>query len=119
MTDREKLLDLIVSAKRDDPETGSFTEWLTDYLFSHGVTIQKWIPVTERLPTPVSKRNHYRGKCWTSETVLCVCVQNSGKRMVKEGRCEFYGDTPVWRIPGNIDSVTHWMPLPEPPKEAT
>jgi hypothetical protein len=61
----------------------------------------KWIPVSERLPDPVSRHNSYKGKCMTSETVLCVCVQNGGKRMVKEGRCEFYGDTPVWRIPGH------------------
>lgn len=88
-------------------------------LHRDGVTVQKWIPVSERLPAPASKRNRYNGKCWTSETVLCVCVQNGGKRMVKEGRCEFYGDTPVWRIPGTIDSVTHWMPLPVPPKEET
>ena len=47
---REKLIDLIVGAKRTDPETGSFTEYLADYLISNGVTVQEWAPVTERLP---------------------------------------------------------------------
>ena len=40
---REKLLDLIIDAKRTDPETGSFTEYLADHLISNGVTVQEWV----------------------------------------------------------------------------
>ena len=36
---REKMIGLIINAKRTDPETGSFTEWLADYLLDHGVTV--------------------------------------------------------------------------------
>lgn len=86
-------------------------------LYRDGVTVQKWIPVSERLPDPVSKHKRFSHEYTKTETVLCVCAQKGGKRMVKEGHCEFYGDTPVWRIPGTIDSVTNWMPLPKPPKE--
>jgi len=57
MTDREKLIALIINAKRTDPETGSFAEWLADHLLANGVTFAtdkndggKWIPVSERLP---------------------------------------------------------------------
>lgn len=39
MTDRERLIDLIIEAKRTDPETGSFTDYLTDYLLEHGVIV--------------------------------------------------------------------------------
>lgn len=39
MTDRERLIDLIIEAKRTDPETGSFTEYLADYLIAHGVVV--------------------------------------------------------------------------------
>ena len=39
MTDRERLIDLIIEAKRTDPETGSFTEYLADHLISNGVII--------------------------------------------------------------------------------
>ena len=39
MTDRERLIDLIIEAKRTDPETGSFTEYLADYLISNGVIV--------------------------------------------------------------------------------
>lgn len=38
---REKLIDLILDAKRADPETGSFTEYLADYLINNGVTAQE------------------------------------------------------------------------------
>ena len=37
--DRQALIDLIINAKRTDPETGSFTEWLADFLLGYGVTL--------------------------------------------------------------------------------
>lgn len=39
MTEREKLIDLIVEAKRTEPETGSFTDYLADYLLEHGIIV--------------------------------------------------------------------------------
>lgn len=39
MTDRERLIDLMIEAKRTEPETGSFTEYLADYLLEHGVIV--------------------------------------------------------------------------------
>ena len=39
MTDKERLIDLIIEAKRTDPETGSFTDYLADYLIEHGVIV--------------------------------------------------------------------------------
>lgn len=36
---KEKLIDIIIDAKRCDPETGSFTEFLADRLIANGVTI--------------------------------------------------------------------------------
>ena len=39
MTDRKRLIDLIIEAKRTDPETGSFTDYLADYLLEHGVIV--------------------------------------------------------------------------------
>lgn len=102
MTEREKLLDLIIAAKRNDPETGSFTEWLADYLLANGVTVQKWIPVSERLPEP---------------TNFVVALTTGGDRII--ARLDKYG----WLRYGGYETerlrpITHWMPLPEPPKEA-
>lgn len=38
-TDRQALINLIINAKRTDPETGSFAEWLADFLLGYGVTL--------------------------------------------------------------------------------
>ena len=39
MTDRERLIDLMIEAKRTEPEIGSFTDYLADYLLEHGVIV--------------------------------------------------------------------------------
>lgn len=39
MTDRERLIDFMIEAKRTEPETGSFTDYLADYLLEHGVIV--------------------------------------------------------------------------------
>ena len=75
-----------------------------------------WISVDERLPE-IDPNKKGRRDNKVSIRVLCACKQWSGKKMVKEGYCELFDDGPFWRIPGSIDSVTHWMYLPEPPEE--
>ena len=130
---REKLVELIkegirkgLRARGDDRLDYSFED-VADYLISNGVTVQgdkdinvptKWIPVTVRLPEIVSTHKRCRNTIKKSIRVLCVCVQKSGKTMVKEGYCEWYNDyqEPRWQIPGTIDEVTHWQYLPQPPK---
>ena len=37
--DKQTVLDLIIEAKRADPETGSFAEWLAEYLVEHLPTL--------------------------------------------------------------------------------
>ena len=74
------------------------------YLIANGVTIQKWIPVTERLPG---------GMDW----VLCACVDKEVHIL-----CYDYimDDWDIHNRPNSCYGkgfVTHWMPLPEPPKE--
>lgn len=39
MTDREKMIDLIINAKRTDPETRSFAEYLADFPLGYGVKL--------------------------------------------------------------------------------
>ena len=79
---------------------------------------QEWISVEDKLPEVVSIHKGYRSTVKKSIRVLCVCVQKSGKTMVKEGYCEWYNDYPEprWKIPGTIGEVTHWQYLPQPPK---
>ena len=102
-------------------QCGTHTE-VAKYLYNAGYRKQsEWISVEERLPDlepPLIKYGSvgYKQK---SIRVLCACKQESGKIMVKEGYYEVWVDNPrkpYWRIPGSIDSVTHWMPLPEAPK---
>lgn len=112
---KEKLVDLLDQFVYDD--------WygngdIAEKLIANGVTVQEWISVKDRLPEVVSTHKGYRSTIKKSIRVLCVCVQKSGKTMVKEGYCEWYNDYPEprWQIPGTIDEVTHWQYLPHPPK---
>ena len=100
---REKLIDLILDAKRTDPETGRFTEYIADYLVSNGVTVQEWISVKDRLPE-------------TGGYVACIAKRNPFSRfMPMVARIEKNGW--VNPITGQyISEVTHWMQIPQPPK---
>ena len=70
---------------------------IADHLIANGVTVQKWIPVTERLP-----EDSCRVLTRSASGYIGTELYNKGR-----GQFECCG---VW-IP-----VTHWMPLPEPPK---
>ena len=100
---REKLLDLIIDAKRTDPETGSFAEYLADHLIANGVTVQEWISVYDELPE-------------VGGYVVCIAKRNPFSRfMPMVARIEKNG----WVNPMTeqyISEVTHWMPMPNPPK---
>ena len=99
---REKLIDLIIDAKRADPETGSFTEYLADHLIANGVTVQEWISVKDRLPKEkVNCLVHYQHAYCDNDDYWAI------------GICFYDGEkfqfNPAYKI-------THWMPLPQPPK---
>ena len=120
---REKLVELLRNSPHLDTIKGYKGDDCTfeqgaDWLIAHGVTVQEWISVDDKLPEVVSIQKGYRSTVKKSIRVLCVCVQKSGKTMVKEGYCEWYNDyqEPRWKIPGTIDEVTHWQYLPQPPK---
>ena len=106
---REKLVDLIVDAKRTDQETGSFTEYLADYLIANGVTVQEWVSCKDRLPEETGN-------------VLAIVSGNPRKNITLDHAYELseYDPDEGWIIemwPEWEDAVvTYWMPLPEPPK---
>lgn len=74
-------------------------EDIADYLTENGVTIQQWIPVTERLP---------------KEAERVAVLMTGGSKLV--GRI-LSGEWHVQGLRNATKGVTHWMPLPEPPKE--
>ena len=126
---REKIIELLCNSPKAEPPEGVKTgvdiysvSKVADHLIANGVTINrgtddtsvaynlsptnKWIPVKERLPE-------------SQKRVLAVC--KSGKIFV--GEFVDLGWRTLWRIRTARDStkeitqiVTHWMPLPEPPK---
>lgn len=105
MADREKLIELletVVSPKEVlcDGEVLVSTAKVAGHLIANGVTIQKWIPVTERLPEVETPVLTYRE---TGQNVELLWQRGCQKRWDYD---EF---TPC--------PVTHWMPLPEPPEE--
>ena len=90
---REKLVRLMKEQFYDEYEF----EAIADDLISQGVTVQEWISVKNRLPED-------------GETVT-ICTE---KGFVYAG--ELIGDT--WFLDNDswTANVTHWMPLPQPPK---
>ena len=118
---REKLIELIeVDLSGSD---GYEPELIADYLIANGITFatdNKWIPVTERLP---EKDGNYlifeRGYLIPSIRVLSFA--KDGRKVDKydfkrDWKNVWYRYDSEW---GHItiDDVTHWMPLPQPPKE--
>ena len=98
---REKLVELIIDAKRVDPETGSFTEYLADHLISNGVTVQEWISVDERIPQ-------------NFVSVLGYMTDAGEFPPVRE--CYTVGNEFFFPALGDVHPVSHWCELPQPPK---
>ena len=75
-------------------------EKLADHLISHGITVQEWISVTERL-TESGKESALIALRW-GEVDIGLCEEG-------RWRSEFVNEY-------EEGEVTHWMPLPNPPK---
>ena len=79
--------------------------YVADHLIANGVTIsnletvdKEWIPVSDRLPE--------KGK-----DVLVYTLTHDVLKAHCYGDRQWFAHDGIWRV------VTHWMPLPEPPKE--
>lgn len=110
MNEREKLVELLNKAiryainncKNKDPKAILDTPDVADYLLAHGVTVQRWIPVTEWLP---DKQGFY---------LVASKYGTVGKELfhrIGDDNAPYFGCK--WVQKGHY---THWMPLPEPPK---
>lgn len=112
---REKLVELLGKAKHEfwcSREKCNGTEFVAGYLIANGVTVQEWISASEP-PKKITNK------------VIVLCKNG----YMGYGHYEDYKGERTWY---NLESgkpftdwdledcesyeVTHWMPMPEPPK---
>ena len=94
-------------------------EVIADHLITHGVTVQEWISVKDRLP---EKDGGYLVVINYFGNHQSVNVRSFAKVGETVHEYDLAGEKNVWYSYDSeygyvsTDSVTHWMPLPEPPK---
>lgn len=98
---REKLIELLDGWDCPILLAVCEAEALADYLIENGVTVQRWIPVTERLPE--------------YDVKVLVCNSENGDLHTATL------DNEIWHLDGgwllDVDDFTHWMPKPILPKD--
>ena len=97
---REKLVELIESARYWGSNT---SEEIADHLIANGITVHEWISVKDRLPE-------------NNQWALCFMKDKSFGtfRVLQWNYVDWrWNDGNEWF---DEKDVTHWMPLPRPPK---
>lgn len=119
---RENLIELLQGSPTDIMGNHGVGA-LADHLIANGVTIQRLIPVSERLPEDDDRLTFYDDGRLRCTTVLAYTVYG---RTIPKNRLKVrivnneYLDTQAtdgWVWASGTEEVTHWMPLPLPPKE--
>ena len=107
---REKLVELLQSAPADIMGNHGVGA-LADHLIANGVTVQEWISVKDKLP-PYNRN-------------VLVYRPNMAMKILVDTYDGYYGDDDDewyegWALYGGDTHgnpvITHWMPLPQPPK---
>ena len=96
---KEKLVELIESARYCGSNT---SEEIADNLLDSGVTVQEWISVDDRLPEEKANCIVYYQHAYCDNDdywAIGMCFYDGEKFQVN----------PIYK-------VTHWMPIPQPPK---
>ena len=108
-----ELLDIIIR-----PSQKTFGD-IADYLISNGVTVQEWISVNDRLP---EADGSYLVTTDCFGRYQKINIRSFAKDGETVSKYDLAGEKNVWyRYDSeygyvSTDSVTHWMPLPVPPK---
>lgn len=108
-----RMLNMAAKRLKELDQTQSVTQDVTQ-------SAVKWIPVTERLPGKSGKFLVYRH---VFGNVTVVSVLGFAPDGAWVNKYDFQGKKNVWYDYDSeygyfqVDSVTHWMPLPEPPEE--
>ena len=112
---REKLIEIVkkaaYSSLPSNTEDFHLNMFVTN-LLAHGVTVQEWISVDDRLPD----NKEY-------DWVLAQVVEDNGFMHIptvmeyRQSKNDWFEETYGWLSEHNgAFTVTHWMPLPRPPK---
>lgn len=101
---REKLVELLRNAKAAMKAENLSCDiarnmFVVDFMMANGVTVQEWISVNDRLPED-------------GESVLTYKNGNVDVQVYEKNRNGWIQGNWFW----SMATVTHWMPLPEPPK---
>lgn len=102
MNDREKLIDILESAESAvywNSDDCGFIEKIADHLIANGVTVQKWIPVSERLP------KYREDVLVTDGKSVCTAWLSKSNAWIRSYTSAI------------LDGFTHWMPMPYLPME--
>ena len=93
-----KLVELL----REVQYLGGLEEKITDHLIAHGVTVQEWVDVKDRLP---------------QESGMYIVTANDGHAQ-RVSFVQWQKKNRMWNLTGarSYWRVTHWMPMPQPPK---
>ena len=100
---REKLVEQAISHFEHGVSHDIFSEPVTTYAKlaiealkkENGVTVQEWVSVDDMLPEQGEE---------------AICIAADGDMMI--GKYTEWG----WMFPCYFENLTHWMPLPQPPK---
>ena len=123
MNVREKLVELLKSVLPNFRNNMAY--WgekpiyeFADCLLANGVTVQEWISVKDRLPEDsgcylVVYRDKYNGSISIAFDMYVKC--NIGEWWESEFACDITKQF-LWATRLQEQEVTHWMPLPQPPK---
>ena len=111
---REKLVELIAEAKTQwQGGTNNLDARIADHLIAHGVTVQEWISVKDRLPEDDlpkdTKKKMIRCFVYTDKGTIKPCVRQRWEH--------FDGQLVPWQWNKDLFAKpTHWMYYPQPPK---
>lgn len=106
-------IDLLLKSANAIEELSRDLDSMNDANIALYGALPKWISVTERLP-----KERINPNTRDFEYVLCVTIWGD-VRPFKYGTPIGQKEAHFWNGTGYVDAyVTHWKPLPEPPKES-
>ena len=116
MANEQRLIDANAIKYTERKECGGHGLY---FFIAHGVTVQEWISVKDRLPEVgdsylvVVKYKYDHEKEYNYDTDVATYYPYDNPSAYIDERWDTYND---WDEGQQYLHITHWMPLPQPPK---